>query len=148
MGVELEEKTLAIVGLGRIGREVATRMQAFGMKVSVIVHCCTCIYSVALSPTFCKRTDEFACVHLCLSRDHWLVRPTMTAFFMYTVEPLLADTPNSGHLPYNGQCAMYQLCFPYIPYFKTLRIADTPNSEHLRIADSFSGTTASANTSL
>jgi phosphoglycerate dehydrogenase-like enzyme len=32
MGVELEEKTLAIVGLGRIGREVATRMQAFGMK--------------------------------------------------------------------------------------------------------------------
>lgn len=34
MGVELEGKTLAIVGLGRIGREVATRMQAFGMKVS------------------------------------------------------------------------------------------------------------------
>lgn len=33
MGVELEGKTLAIVGLGRIGREVATRMQAFGMKV-------------------------------------------------------------------------------------------------------------------
>ena len=65
-----------------------------------------------------------------------------------TVEPLLADTPNSGHLPYNGQCAMYQLRFPYIPYFKTLRIADTPNSGHLRIADSFSGTTASANTSL
>ncbi|CAI8035992.1 D-3-phosphoglycerate dehydrogenase [Geodia barretti] len=32
MGVELEGKTLAIVGLGRIGREVATRMQAFGMK--------------------------------------------------------------------------------------------------------------------
>ena len=65
-----------------------------------------------------------------------------------TVEPLLADTPNSGHLPYNGQCAMYQLRFPYILYFKTLRIADTPNSGHLRIADSFSGTTASANTSL
>ena len=33
MGVELVGKTLAIVGLGRIGREVATRMQAFGMKV-------------------------------------------------------------------------------------------------------------------
>lgn len=33
MGVELEGKTLAVVGLGRIGREVATRMQAFGMKV-------------------------------------------------------------------------------------------------------------------
>ena len=34
MGVELEGKTLGIVGLGRIGREVAVRMQAFGMKVS------------------------------------------------------------------------------------------------------------------
>ncbi|XP_018319449.1 D-3-phosphoglycerate dehydrogenase [Agrilus planipennis] len=31
-GHELYGKTLAIVGLGRIGREVATRMQAFGMK--------------------------------------------------------------------------------------------------------------------
>ena len=35
MGVELEGKTLGIVGLGRIGREVALRMQAFGMKVRV-----------------------------------------------------------------------------------------------------------------
>ena len=33
MGVELEGKTLGIVGLGRIGREVAKRMQSFGMKV-------------------------------------------------------------------------------------------------------------------
>ncbi|XP_064401143.1 D-3-phosphoglycerate dehydrogenase-like [Halichondria panicea] len=32
MGVELCGKTLAIVGLGRIGREVAGRMQAFGMR--------------------------------------------------------------------------------------------------------------------
>ncbi|KAI1299391.1 D-3-phosphoglycerate dehydrogenase [Halotydeus destructor] len=32
MGVELSGKTLAIVGLGRIGREVAHRMQAFNMK--------------------------------------------------------------------------------------------------------------------
>ena len=61
------------------------------------------------------------------------------------MEPLLADTPNSGHLPYNGQCAMYQLRFPYILYFKNLPIADTPNSGHLRIADSFSGTKALAN---
>ena len=29
-----------------------------------------------------------------------------------TVEPLLTDTPNSGHLPYNGQQSMYQLLFP------------------------------------
>ncbi|XP_030352293.1 D-3-phosphoglycerate dehydrogenase isoform X1 [Strigops habroptila] len=32
MGMELNGKTLGILGLGRIGREVATRMQAFGMK--------------------------------------------------------------------------------------------------------------------
>lgn len=35
MGVELEGKVLAIVGLGRIGREVAARMRAFGMRVSI-----------------------------------------------------------------------------------------------------------------
>ena len=34
MGLELHGKTLGIVGLGRIGREVAIRMQAFGMRVS------------------------------------------------------------------------------------------------------------------
>uniref|UniRef100_A0A452GHW0 D-3-phosphoglycerate dehydrogenase n=1 Tax=Gopherus agassizii TaxID=38772 RepID=A0A452GHW0_9SAUR len=32
MGMELHGKTLGILGLGRIGREVALRMQAFGMK--------------------------------------------------------------------------------------------------------------------
>ena len=33
MGAELFGKTLGIVGLGRIGKEVASRMQSFGMKV-------------------------------------------------------------------------------------------------------------------
>lgn len=33
MANEMLGKTLAIIGLGRIGREVASRMQAFGMKV-------------------------------------------------------------------------------------------------------------------
>ena len=31
-GIELEGKTLSIIGLGKIGREVASRMQAFGMN--------------------------------------------------------------------------------------------------------------------
>ena len=39
MGVELQGKTLGIIGLGRIGREVATRMQSFGMKVTIAVTC-------------------------------------------------------------------------------------------------------------
>jgi len=33
MGVELHEKTLGLVGLGRIGTEVAKRAQSFGMRV-------------------------------------------------------------------------------------------------------------------
>lgn len=33
-GTELYGKTLAVLGLGKIGKEVALRMQAFGMKVS------------------------------------------------------------------------------------------------------------------
>ncbi len=33
LGRELEGKTLGIIGLGKIGREVAMRMQAFGMKI-------------------------------------------------------------------------------------------------------------------
>lgn len=32
-GFELSGKTLAVIGLGRIGREVAIRMQSFGMKI-------------------------------------------------------------------------------------------------------------------
>jgi len=33
MGMELRDKTLGVVGLGRIGREVSLRAQGFGMKV-------------------------------------------------------------------------------------------------------------------
>jgi len=39
MGCELGGKTLAIVGLGRIGREVAFRMQSYGMKVMITFLC-------------------------------------------------------------------------------------------------------------
>lgn len=34
MGAELYGKVLGIIGLGRIGKEVASRMQSFGMRVS------------------------------------------------------------------------------------------------------------------
>lgn len=44
MGVELHGKVLGIIGLGRIGREVATRMQAFGMKVQI--QCITFYYVI------------------------------------------------------------------------------------------------------
>jgi D-3-phosphoglycerate dehydrogenase len=33
MGTELYGKTLALIGLGRIGREVASRMRSFGMEI-------------------------------------------------------------------------------------------------------------------
>lgn len=36
MGSEVNGKTLAIIGLGRIGKEVALRMQSFGMTVRSI----------------------------------------------------------------------------------------------------------------
>ena len=38
MGNEVYGKTLAIIGLGRIGREVASRMQSFGMTVSCFTY--------------------------------------------------------------------------------------------------------------
>ena len=34
---------------------------------------------------------------------------------MYTVEPPITDTPNSGHPPNNGRQLMYQLLFPLLP---------------------------------
>lgn len=36
-GNELFGKTLAILGLGRIGREVSLRMKAWGMRVTVLI---------------------------------------------------------------------------------------------------------------
>lgn len=46
MGSELFGKVLGIVGLGRIGKEVATRMQAFGMKVGYRNPACSDLLAV------------------------------------------------------------------------------------------------------
>ena len=47
VGYELQSKCLGIIGLGRIGRQVATRAQAFGMK--------TMGYDPLISPEVCTR---------------------------------------------------------------------------------------------
>lgn len=39
MGSELLGKVLAIIGLGRIGKEVALRMQSYGVRVSHVFLC-------------------------------------------------------------------------------------------------------------
>lgn len=41
MGSELFGKVLGIVGLGRIGKEVASRMQSFGMRVGQRIYALT-----------------------------------------------------------------------------------------------------------
>lgn len=38
-GHEIQGKTLGIIGLGRIGKEVALRLQAWGMKVCYLKDC-------------------------------------------------------------------------------------------------------------
>ena len=53
--------------------------------------------------------------------------------YIYTVESLLTDTPNSGHLPNNGRWYMHRLTSPYIYYDSNTRIADNhriPNNGH------------------
>jgi D-3-phosphoglycerate dehydrogenase len=52
LGAQLSEKTLGVVGLGRIGSRVATRCQAFGMKV------------VAYDPYIAEEVAERIHVHL------------------------------------------------------------------------------------
>ena len=37
MGSELLGKVLAVIGLGRIGKEVALRMQSYGMRVRHVI---------------------------------------------------------------------------------------------------------------
>ena len=73
-GVEVFEKTLGVVGLGKIGREVASRCQAFGMKVigydpvlSSEVAAKLSIELVSLEELY--RRSDFITVHTPLSKE-------------------------------------------------------------------------------
>ncbi len=65
MGAELYGKVLGIVGLGRIGKEVATRMQSFCMKVRSLCP--------KTSPDLkCKCNLNFFFFFIASLTDHWL----------------------------------------------------------------------------
>jgi len=60
LGVQLNDKTLGVIGLGRIGSRVATRCQAFGMKV------------IAYDPYIAEEVAERLHVHLVGDLDELL----------------------------------------------------------------------------
>ena len=83
-----------------------------------------------LYPPSCHSDDGIYSLHRSFLHMAFLYYDLRTAIRFedgehITVKPLLADTPNSGHLLYSGQCAMYQVLFPFIPYLRNLRIAAT-----------------------
>ena len=74
MGVELNEKTLGIVGLGRIGREVAKRAQALGMHIVgydlfISKERATQMGVEALSLEELFRVSDFITVHTPLTKE-------------------------------------------------------------------------------
>src|SRR5512135_1392912 len=62
LGTQLSEKTLGVIGLGRIGSRVATRCQAFGMKV------------IAYDPYIAEEVVERVHVHLVSDLEELLTR--------------------------------------------------------------------------
>jgi len=74
LGVELLDKTLGIIGLGKIGSEVAMRAQAFGMKVIghdpfiTADHASRLGVEIADLPELLQRSD-FITLHVPLTRD-------------------------------------------------------------------------------
>ena len=105
IGVDLEGKTLGIVGLGRLGNKVARIAQAFGMNVIA--------WSQNLTPEKCRearvayaakdelfRTADFISIHVLLSErsrgligagDLALMKPT--AYLINTARAQIVDQP-------------------------------------------------------
>jgi phosphoglycerate dehydrogenase-like enzyme len=105
IGVDLEGKTLGIVGLGRLGTKVARIAQAFGMNVIA--------WSQNLTPEKCReagvtyaakdelfRTADFISIHVLLSErsraligagDLALMKPT--AYLVNTARAQIVDQP-------------------------------------------------------
>ena len=53
------------------------------------------------------------CVRVAMMQVYWhLYRCMNLPLYAGTVDSPLTDTPNSGHLLYNGHCHMYQLKSP------------------------------------
>ena len=72
MGIELHGKTLAIIGLGRIGQEVARRMQSFGMTVRRML--CQTFIILNILPIACMARVSI------LLQEGFLVNKTPTDF--------------------------------------------------------------------
>lgn len=79
-GYELSGKTLAILGMGRIGREVAYRMQSFGMNI------------VAFDPILKPEVADELGVKLLDLEDIWPVADYITVH-----TPLIPQTRSTNH---------------------------------------------------
>ncbi len=79
-GVELYQKTLGVVGMGRIGGEVAKRAQAFGMKVVA--------YDPYLAPARAKAMNVEACTldELLAQADYITVHMPLTDDTKYMID--------------------------------------------------------------
>src|SRR5258708_28998841 len=89
-GIELFKKTLGVVGLGRIGGEVAKRAQAFGMRVLA--------YDPYLAPSRAKamQIDSVALDELLAQSDYITVHMPLTDDTHYMINEAAFDKCNKG----------------------------------------------------
>jgi D-3-phosphoglycerate dehydrogenase / 2-oxoglutarate reductase len=89
-GVELFRKTLGIVGLGRIGGEVAKRAQAFGMRVMA--------YDPYLAPSRAKamQVEAVSLDELLVNADFITVHMPLTEDTQYMIDEAAFDKAKKG----------------------------------------------------